>query len=353
MNNRDITIHQLETQKFHQIPQLFTRSIERKWDSETKQLIEIHSISPYVKLSSDAKLAYGIFLNRCQLSIYSYQQGNQDYVDDNGAVFMIYTVQDLMKVLDKAKNTVIKIKKELTSLGLLREVRQGKNKPNRLYLQNVDATSQMTEYYDENEVLLKRFDYFGNLLYEKEELSTEDIESFDISGSSHFELPEGGSNHEPPEAQNLNPSNTNTSKTEINNISSRRSETISDEMSPSPGTNQFSSQIQSEKFVPPKYYSLLQVIADRYNGKFCQQDLFTGKFQNYSLTHKQKMMIGQYLSEDYVTSSEITAMIERIPYDCEHPLAYLMKMLENLKEERRLEARIVAHRQAQIKYENP
>ena len=28
--NRDITIHQLETQKFHQVPQIFTRSIERK-----------------------------------------------------------------------------------------------------------------------------------------------------------------------------------------------------------------------------------------------------------------------------------------------------------------------------------
>lgn len=35
---------------------------------------------------------------------------------------------------------------------------------------------------------------------------------------------------------------------------------------------------KSEKYIDPQYYSLLQVIADEYNGKFCQQDLFTGEF---------------------------------------------------------------------------
>ena len=62
------------------------------------------------------------------------------------------------------------------------------------------------------------------------------------------------------------------------------------------------------------------------------------------------MKIGQYLAEEYITSHEVIDMIERIPYDCEHPLAYLMRMLENLKEERRLEAKIIAHKQAELKY---
>lgn len=349
--SRDITIHQLETQKFHQVPQLFSRRIERKWDSKNKCLIEICYTSPYVKMSSDAKLAYGIFLDRCQLSIYSYQQGNKDYVDENDAVFMFYTVQDLMKVLDKSKNTVLKIKKELISLGLLREVRQGKNQPNRLYLQNVDATSQMTEYYDENNVLLKRFDYFGNILYEKQELSTEETQMADISGSSKNEPPKDGPNFEPHEVQDLNPSNTNISQTENKYInSSRKSEKNSEEFSPSLGTDDISSKEKAEKYIPPQYYSLLAVIADEYNGKFCQQDLFTGEFQNYSLTHKQKMMIGQFLAEGYVTSKEVLNLINRMPYDCQSPLAYLMRSLENLKEERRLEAKIVAHRQARMKY---
>lgn len=39
------------------------------------------------------------------------------------------------------------------------------------------------------------------------------------------------------------------------------------------------------------------------------------------------------------------------PIDLESPLAYLLKCLENLKEERRLEAKIIAHRNADMKYE--
>lgn len=335
--NRDITIHQLETQKFHQVPQLFTRSIEHKWDSEKKCMIEIHYTSPYVKLSSDAKLAYGIFLNRCQLSIQSYQQGNRDYVDEHDAVFMIYTVSDLMKVLDKSKNTVIKIKKELANLGLLREVRLGKNKPNRLYLQNVDATSQLTEYYDENDTLLKRLDYFGNILYENDS-----AKSLDIKGSS---------NNEPREVQKLNPSNTSKTDRENNIISSRKAEKNSDEFSQPAGADSHSSQNQSVKYVPPKYYSLLNVIADRYNAKFTQYDLFTGEFQNYSLTHSQKMLIGQYLAEGYVTSQELIDLIENhVPVDCDSPLAYLLKSLENLKRERLYEQKEIAHRNAENYY---
>ena len=54
-----------------------------------------------------------------------------------------------MDLLDKSRGTVIKIKKELNRLGLLREMRQGLNKPNKLYLQLVDASHQIIEYYDE------------------------------------------------------------------------------------------------------------------------------------------------------------------------------------------------------------
>lgn len=61
-------------------------------------------------------------------------------------------------------------------------------------------------------------------------------------------------------------------------------------------------------------------------------------------------MIGQYLSDGYITSREIINVIERISYDSESPLAYLLKSLENLKEERRLEAKILAHRKAEMAF---
>lgn len=158
----DITIDQLATQTFYQIPEIFFTCIQHNENGYVKLT------SSYTGLSSDAKLAYGALYNRCKLSISSFQKGNRDYVDENGAVFLIFTVSDLMLLLDKGKMKVTKIKKELQEHGLLREVRQGLNKPNRLYLQLVDANLEIVEHYSIDGELLKRIDAFGKVLYEKE-----------------------------------------------------------------------------------------------------------------------------------------------------------------------------------------
>ena len=157
----DITIDQLATLTFYQIPEIFFTRIQHNENGYVKLT------SSYTDLSSDAKLAYGALYNRCKLSISSFQKGNRDYVDENGAVFLIFTVSDLMLLLDKGKMKVTKIKKELQEHGLLREVRQGLNKPNRLYLQLVDANLEIVEHYSADGELLKRVNAFGKVLYEK------------------------------------------------------------------------------------------------------------------------------------------------------------------------------------------
>ena len=157
----DITIDQLATLTFYQIPEIFFTRIQHNENGYVKLT------SSYTGLSSDAKLAYGALYNRCKLSISSFQKGNRDYVDENGAVFLIFTVSDLMLLLDKGKMKVTKIKKELQEHGLLREVRQGLNKPNRLYLQLVDANLEIVEHYSADGELLKRVNAFGKVLYEK------------------------------------------------------------------------------------------------------------------------------------------------------------------------------------------
>ncbi|GAB6650769.1 phage replisome organizer N-terminal domain-containing protein [Streptococcus uberis] len=96
-------------------------------------------------------------------------------------------------------------------------------------------------------------------------------------------------------------------------------------------------ELNSEnQYIKTEYYSLLQVIADKYNDKFC--------FPNgYTLTHHQKMKIGEYLSERFVTSDEVLSIIERIPEDVESPLAYLFSSIERLKEERIIEQKAIAY----------
>ena len=101
---------------------------------------------------------------------------------------------------------------------------------------------------------------------------------------------------------------------------------------------------ETQPYIKPEYYSLLQVIADKYNEKFIYP-------YNYSLTHQQKMLIGQFLSEGYMTSDEVLAIINRIPDDIESPLAYLISSMERLKEERVLEAKAIAHENARRKYQ--
>ena len=105
-----------------------------------------------------------------------------------------------------------------------------------------------------------------------------------------------------------------------------------------------SSSREMQAYIKPEYYSLLQVIADKYNDKFIYP-------YNYSLTHQQKILIGQFLSDGYMTSDEVLAMIDRIPDDVESPLAYLISSMERLKEERLLEAKAIAHENARRKYQ--
>ncbi|HFU9813259.1 TPA: DnaD domain protein, partial [Streptococcus agalactiae] len=58
-------------------------------------------------------------------------------------VYMYFTNEQFMELLKCSEKTIIKSKKELSNFGLLNEVRQGINKPNRLYINGtVKVTGQ-------------------------------------------------------------------------------------------------------------------------------------------------------------------------------------------------------------------
>ncbi|MGM0208363.1 hypothetical protein IGI96_002883 [Enterococcus sp. DIV0421] len=217
----DITVNQLTTQYFYQIPQIFMTRTERIKDSMGKVIKKIRYTSDYAQLSNDAKLAYGALYNRCQLSIRSYESGKRDFVDEHGSVFLIFTVEELMELLDKSKPTVTKVKQELAKMKLLREVKQGLNKPNRLYLQLVEADHQIIEEYDSENRLIKRLDYLGNDLPLPKEDHSKRIEktpeSLGGQGGKDFGRPK----NERPEGKIFNPSNTELSNTENINDTNR------------------------------------------------------------------------------------------------------------------------------------
>ena len=64
----------------------------------------------FKELSSDAKLLYGLMLDRMSLSM------KNGWLDDGNRAYIIYTVDAIMEDLGCAKATCVKIMKELDSL---------------------------------------------------------------------------------------------------------------------------------------------------------------------------------------------------------------------------------------------
>ena len=90
---------------------------------------------PYKNLGDKAKLMYMLIFDRRTLSI------KNKWYDDNGQIYMYFTNKQFMDELSCSEPAIIKAKKELTKFGLLKEVRQGVNRPNRLYINGTKESS--------------------------------------------------------------------------------------------------------------------------------------------------------------------------------------------------------------------
>ncbi|AXF53598.1 DNA replication protein [Streptococcus phage 107] len=92
---------------------------------------------PYKNLGDKAKLMYMLLFDRRTLSI------KNKWYDDDGQIYMYFTIEQFMQELNCSNKAVVKAKKELVEVGLMEEVRQGVNKPNRLYINgSVKSTRQ-------------------------------------------------------------------------------------------------------------------------------------------------------------------------------------------------------------------
>ena len=93
----------------------------------------------YKSLSNNAKMLYMLLFDRLELSL------KNGWHDKEGNVFQYYTNEQLMIDLNCNSNkTIIKIKKELKDAGLMTEVRQGMNLPNRIYLAALNGSVEST-----------------------------------------------------------------------------------------------------------------------------------------------------------------------------------------------------------------
>ncbi len=87
-------------------------------------------------LSSDAKLLYGLMLDRMALSM------KNGWIDDQNRAYIIYSVESIMEDLGCSKPTCIKIIRELdcgNDIGLIEKKRRGLGKPDIIFVKNFSS----------------------------------------------------------------------------------------------------------------------------------------------------------------------------------------------------------------------
>ena len=87
--------------------------------------------SYFKDLSSDAKILYGLMLDRMSLSI------KNQWFDDKNRAYIYFSIEDIMELLNCGRNKAIKSMRELddeTGIGLIEKRRQGFGKVNVIYV---------------------------------------------------------------------------------------------------------------------------------------------------------------------------------------------------------------------------
>ena len=88
-------------------------------------------------ISTDAKVLYGLLLDRMSLS------ARNNWLDDAGRVYIIFTVEEVMDALCCADNKATRLLRELEGVGLIERKRRGLGKPSFVYVKNfVDVPEQ-------------------------------------------------------------------------------------------------------------------------------------------------------------------------------------------------------------------
>lgn len=90
-------------------------------------------------VSSDAKLLYGLMLDRMAMSM------RNGWLDEQNRVYIIYTLEDIMEDLNCSKGTGVKILAELDTvkgIGLIERKKRGQGKPTIIFVKNFIACEE-------------------------------------------------------------------------------------------------------------------------------------------------------------------------------------------------------------------
>ena len=96
----------------------------------------------FKKLSTDAKVLYGLMLDRMTLSI------KNGWFDAENRAYIYFSVEDTMELLNCKKNKAVQTIAELddqTGIGLIEKKRQGQGKPSVIYVKSFRIPEEKTD----------------------------------------------------------------------------------------------------------------------------------------------------------------------------------------------------------------
>lgn len=90
----------------------------------------LFQLDKFIELSTDAKVMYGLLLDRVGIS------SSNGWTDEDGRVYIIFTIEEASKMLRCSQKKAVRVFKELCDLGLVEKKRQGLGKPSLIYVKN-------------------------------------------------------------------------------------------------------------------------------------------------------------------------------------------------------------------------
>ena len=168
-------------------------------------------------LSTDAKLVYGLLLDRMSLS------RKNNWFDEDNRVYIIFAIEDIIDTLNCARGKAVKVLQELdteSGVGLIEKKRLGLGKPNIIYVKNFIRSVIIIEENEENDVGTLKSSRSSKI--ELQEVQKSNFKKFEnqTSRSPKIELQE---------VRKSNSNNTNYNKTNINKTDYNKTNNMSDD----------------------------------------------------------------------------------------------------------------------------
>ena len=85
------------------------------------------------QLSTDARTLYGILLDRMSLSV------KNGWLDEQGRVYIIYTVREVQESICCAEHKAVKLFRELEDIDLIERKRRGLGRPSLIYVKDFSS----------------------------------------------------------------------------------------------------------------------------------------------------------------------------------------------------------------------